>query len=259
MVPEKKRAPPPRKRNVGGTGAKRKANHQDREADSVGTRRSRRLLSKSEDNVIIKNEDDYEDLDARDAFDKILGEFIIDGRCPKCHKIYQKGHKRHLDTCKGSQEPTSRSGIDKKVLNGLSEEDRKNERKKMLARMSALSIDGLDEFHDDFATIGVIGSTGRRYIVTFQDSKGSFEYKDFPRKCQCIDSRCRRRDCKHICLVMHHLGIDLDISPDEFNSVWRQSIEDNIKELLKGEDDIDVPVTIPEGKNASIGRKFLED
>lgn len=252
VVPEKKKTS--KKNKSTSDGNKRKAEKTIEE----GTRRSRRLQGKTEDGVSVKTEE-HQEMTAEEEFEKLLGEFIIEGKCPKCLKMYQKGHKRHLSTCSDRPEPMSRSRLDKQLLHGLSEEEKKNERTKMLARMSALSLSGLDEFNDDFATIGVFGSTGRRYVVTFQDASNSLAYKDFPRKCECIDSRCRRRDCKHICLVMHLLGIDLDISPEEFNATWREAINDNIKNLIMAEDDADdIPHTIPEGKNASIGRRFLE-
>ncbi len=233
---------------------KKRKDPQKKKTEEVGGfRRSSRIRAKVEDDVVVKTET------VEDEFERLLGEFIIDGQCPKCSKVYQKGHRRHLLNCSGAPAPPSRSRIDRQLLTGLSEEDKKNERKKMLARMSALSLSGLDEFTDDFATIGVYGSTGRRYVVTFQDGGDSLEYKDFPRKCQCIDSRCRRRDCKHICLVMQLLGIDLDISREEFNATWRNLVNDNMKDLIIGEADLDdIPCTIPEGKNASVGRKFLD-
>ena len=237
---------------------KRKSDVRKKEnEEDPGARRSTRLRAKVEEGIAVKKE---EEETVEDEFERILGEFIIDGACPKCSKIYQKGHRRHLINCSGQPAPPSRSRLDKQLLLGLSEEDKKNERKKMLARMSALSISGLDDFNDECATIGVIGSTGKRYVVTFQDAGDSLEYRDFPRKCQCIDSRCRRRDCKHICLVMQLLGIDLDISREEFNATWRNAINDNIKDLIIGVQDMDdIPYTMPEGKNAKIGQRFLHE
>lgn len=232
---------------------KRKDHHSKKIRQGDGTRRSSRLRAKVEDDIVVKEET------VEEEFERMLGEFVIDGQCPKCSKLYQKGHRRHLLNCSGLPAPPSRSRIDRQLLTGLSEEDKKNERKKMLARMSALSLSGLDDFTDDFATIGVYGSTGRRYVVTFQDAGDSLQYRDFPRKCECIDSRCRRRDCKHICLVMQLLGIDLDISREEFNATWRDAVNDNMKDLIIGEHDVDdIPCTMPESKNANVGRKFLD-
>lgn len=43
----------------------------------------------------------------------------------------------------------------------------------------------------------VIGSTGNNYQVTLTDDK---------RKCQCMDHRIRRHDCKHIRLILANLN-----------------------------------------------------
>ena len=53
----------------------------------------------------------------------------------------------------------------------------------------------------------VIGSTGNHYTVIVSDAA---------RKCQCMDCRIRKRDCKHIKLILNSLGIA--DSPTQ----WRQ-------------------------------------
>lgn len=55
----------------------------------------------------------------------------------------------------------------------------------------------------------VIGSTGNHYVVSLSDGG--------VRKCQCMDHRVRKRDCKHIRLILGRLGIAADSSDD-----WRQ-------------------------------------
>jgi hypothetical protein len=237
--------------------AKKKRKIKQEEPDETapeGVRRSRRIQVKEE------NFDNLAEVETEeDRFLNLLGGFIISGECPKCSRIFEKGHRRHLLSCRGPvTEATKRVKLDREILQDLNPEEKADERKKMLKRLSALSMAGLEEFNDGYAKIGVYGSTGRRYTVTFSDAKNDgVQYKDKPRKCECIDSKCRRRDCKHICLVMQHLGIDLDIPPDEFNKTWRESVEENMK-LLADEGDGYIEYTVPEGKNEAIGRKFLE-
>lgn len=44
----------------------------------------------------------------------------------------------------------------------------------------------------------MLGSTGNKYVVTLSDDKHS---------CKCMDFRIRRRECKHIKLVLQQLGV----------------------------------------------------
>lgn len=44
----------------------------------------------------------------------------------------------------------------------------------------------------------VIGSTGKHYVVTLSDPRQT---------CQCMDFRMRKRQCKHILLVLSGMGI----------------------------------------------------
>lgn len=57
---------------------------------------------------------------------------------------------------------------------------------------------------------GVTGSTGNPYIVTLTDSA---------RKCQCLDHRMRKHDCKHIRLVLNSIGAA------EAPKEWRAALE----------------------------------
>lgn len=54
----------------------------------------------------------------------------------------------------------------------------------------------------------MLGSTGSKYHVTLAEDK---------RTCQCMDFRIRRRDCKHIKLVLQQLGISA--SPGDWHQV----------------------------------------
>eukprot|EP00879_Flechtneria_rotunda_P013620 GHRR01014226.1.p1 GENE.GHRR01014226.1~~GHRR01014226.1.p1 ORF type:complete len:214 (+),score=83.51 GHRR01014226.1:212-853(+) len=63
---------------------------------------------------------------------------------------------------------------------------------------------------EPYATFIVIGSTGNHYVVKLIGHK---------RSCTCMDHRIRRRDCKHICLILKQLGV-----ADEPQQ-WQQAIE----------------------------------
>ena len=64
-------------------------------------------------------------------------------------------------------------------------------------RISELELSGLISCSkDEGAKFIVIGSTGKNYEIVLTDDK---------RKCQCLDHRLRRRDCKHIKLVLRQL------------------------------------------------------
>lgn len=80
----------------------------------------------------------------------------------------------------------------------MSAEERKDLRKRTLARMKQLSLENLVELSEDGAKFVVLGSTGNHYTVTLSSQQQS---------CQCMDYRFRRHHCKHICLALSHLGI----------------------------------------------------
>ena len=64
-------------------------------------------------------------------------------------------------------------------------------------RIAELELSGLVNFSkEEGAKFIVIGSTGNKYEVLLSDEK---------RKCQCLDHRLRKRDCKHIKLVLKQL------------------------------------------------------
>jgi hypothetical protein len=154
-----------------------------------------------------------------------LGEFLASGDCPRCGRAFESRHAAHLAACAGGpkakREPVDggRARADKALLSQLSEKDKKDERKRMLARMSALSMDHLVEFDDDSAKFVVLGSKGDPYTVALQDGKHT---------CTCLDHRFRRHDCKHILLVLRQLG-KLDAPAD-----WRAGVEARLGELAAG-------------------------
>lgn len=74
-------------------------------------RRSSRLVKKREDeNEAAENEA------------TILAQFIISGDCPKCSKVIQKGHKKHLANCEGEVEVTELTPeeIEQQVIRSMS-------------------------------------------------------------------------------------------------------------------------------------------
>lgn len=73
-------------------------------------------------------------------------------------------------------------------------------------RIAELELSGLVNFSkEEGAKFIVIGSTGNKYEVLLSDEK---------RKCQCLDHRLRKRDCKHIKLVLKQLETSDD--PDNW-------------------------------------------
>lgn len=56
-------------------------------------RRSSRLAKKLEDET-----------EAAENEAAVLSQFIIGGDCPKCSRVVQKGHKKHLASCEGEPE-----------------------------------------------------------------------------------------------------------------------------------------------------------
>lgn len=200
----------------------------------IGPRRSSRLQVKSEN-------PDEEKETVEEKFNRQLGEFLVNETCPKCGKVYQKGHKRHLINCSGPKSEQSRiASRDRELLSELNEEDLKDERKRMLARTKALNLDGLVDFNKEAATFIVIGSRGDPYSIKLSNSKNT---------CTCLDHRFRRHDCKHILLVLSQLGI-LD-EP----SLWYKAVEAHLGELVKKEEQSLHPDEIPESKSDAF--KFI--
>lgn len=91
-----------------------------------------------------------------EKFMRELGEFIVDGECPRCGRIFEKGHKNHLQSCTGATRNFKTSYSREKEILELPEEDRKDPKKRMMARMKALDLSGLVNFDDDEAKYVVI-------------------------------------------------------------------------------------------------------
>lgn len=136
--------------------------------------------------------------DKRDAakreqeLDDALGQFLVDGTCPKCKRVYERNHRRHLMKCTGKIRPApSKEEIEMKKQQHV---------QRSASRMMQLLFDGVVSFDGEVAKFSVIGSSGNTYTLTFSDHKR--------RRCTCPDHRFRHRDCKHILLAMKVLGIE---------------------------------------------------
>jgi hypothetical protein len=177
-------------------------------------------------------------------FERELGEFIVDGSCPKCGRLVERAHRAHLESCAGAKAAAAGySKADKAALAGLTEEERKDERKRTLARMSALELSGLVEFTLTAATFIVLGSRGDPYTVTLADEK---------HRCTCLDYRFRRHNCKHICLVLSQVGA-LDAP-----ATWHAAVEGSLDALARaGAKEAPFPDSVPEDKAAEMATKFL--
>ena len=194
-----------------------------------------------------------EDIPAEERFERQVGEFIVDGTCPKCHRVFEKGHRAHLRSCggplavAGDGSTKGYSAKDRELLAELSEEERKDSKKRMLARMKALAIGNLVDFTPEAAKFIVFGSKGDPYTVTLADEK---------HKCTCLDHRFRRHNCKHICLVLSQ------VEALEDPSTWHSAVERKLDELIKtgGEEDEEKLPPIapaPKDKSAEMAAKFL--
>lgn len=38
---------------------------------------------------------------ASEKFDRELGEFVVEGKCPRCGRVMERGHRQHLQSCTG--------------------------------------------------------------------------------------------------------------------------------------------------------------
>lgn len=190
---------------------------------------------------------------AEDRFNRELGVFIVNEECPKCGKLFTKGHKSHLKSCKGTKKSERQVQEEEEVevelpREVLTEEEKKDAKKKLAARMRALELSGLDEVTADHASFQVLGSgKNRLYTVTLNDEKHS---------CQCMDYRFRRHNCKHICLVLNRLGI-----LEQPQAAWRQAVERRLAELKALHEGGSTPIkeasVAPPHQDAAMAAKFL--
>lgn len=155
------------------------------------------------------------------------------GKCPKCHGVLQKGHERHLKLCKGVTEDSIRRNNEREVMASIPKDILKSksaeaQTMKLMARLRKVKISGLKSRSDLSAKFIVTGSTGRGYEINLSDGSKSGPYSGFPRRCNCVDARTKRHDCKHCSAVILALGFDLNVSDEEWNSMWRMHLDENI-------------------------------
>lgn len=86
VAPERKQATPKAPRV--------KREKREEAAEEGGARRSTRLRG-----AAAKKEREEEAEEAR--LERELGEFIVDGECPRCGKVFERGHRAHLAACTG--------------------------------------------------------------------------------------------------------------------------------------------------------------
>jgi len=196
----------------------------------------------------LRNSVKEEEETAEARYQRQLGEFLVDGTCPKCGRVFQKGHRAHLRSCSGPPNPTKGySARDRELLAEMPEEDRADANKRMLARMKALELSGLVDFvpADPSASFIVIGSKGDPYTVTLSDEK---------HRCTCLDHRFRRHNCKHICLVLSQLNT-LDNPAGWFAAL--QSQMDKLTQPKEEQDQGLPPSSLPVDRTAQVAMKFV--
>jgi hypothetical protein len=199
----------------------------------------------------LRNSVKEEEETAEARYQRQLGEFLVDGTCPKCGRVFQKGHRAHLRSCSGPRHPsvgrTGYSARDRELLAEIPEEDRADSKKRMIARMKALELSGLVDFvpADPSASFIVIGSKGDPYTVTLSDEK---------HRCTCLDHRFRRHNCKHICLVLSQLDT-LD-NP----AGWFAALQGQMDKPTQRKEDQDQglpPSSLPVDRAAQVAMKFV--
>lgn len=226
---------------------------EDKALERGNLRRSSRLKN------IVKKDADYDAAEIQKAeetveerYNRQLGEFLVDGTCPKCGRVFERGHRAHLRTCSGPRNQVQTSGgtrsgysaRDRELLAEIPEEDRADSKKRMLARMKALELSGLVDFDstEPSASFIVIGSRGDPYTVRLTDEK---------HKCTCLDHRFRRHNCKHICLVLSQLNTL------EEPSQWCAALQSQMDTLMQPHNEELPNSSLPVDHTAQVAMKFV--
>jgi hypothetical protein len=103
------------------------------------------------DEKVAENQED----DELSPEDLELGEFKIDGACPRCGRVYTSGHAKHLANCKGEQKPNKLSLAELVQLEVAKIE-------KQEQKLLELELGGLIDLTEEAAVFMVIGSKGQR-------------------------------------------------------------------------------------------------
>eukprot|EP00892_Ulva_mutabilis_P006976 jgi/Ulvmu1/4650/UM002_0381.1 len=167
-------------------------------------RRSRRLRGEAGAADEVENDDLAESHSQ-------LAVFTINGICPNCGRVVTRGHRKHLDNCSSATQRPQ-----KPLADMIQAEMQKIETDN--AKLRELELGGLIGLDDDHAVFNVVGSTGKHYKIEFTGEK---------RSCQCPDHRIRKRDCKHIRLLLKSLCIENDPSS------WKSATANLIKQHPK--------------------------
>ncbi|GBF98448.1 hypothetical protein Rsub_11093 [Raphidocelis subcapitata] len=156
-----------------------------------------------------------------------LADFIQKGECPRCgaESSDYDLQQHHLAACRGPPEPPTEEQLRKKA-------------KTEVERMKELELGGLVDYVIDGegpgararATFIVVGSRGNHYAIKL-DSEPPEDGKK--RSCECPDHRIRKRDCKHIKLVMQQLGVGGALDS------WPEALSQQVSEVA-GADEEDV-------------------
>ncbi|KAI3438626.1 hypothetical protein D9Q98_001048 [Chlorella vulgaris] len=163
---------------------------------------------------------------ASERFERELGEFVVSEQCPRCGRVLQRGHRRHLQACPGAlqerpaaaaarAEPRPRDA----AMEDLDAEERQDQHRRLLARMSQLHLEGITELSEIAAKFVVLGSARNHYTVTLTDPSHT---------CTCPDYRFRRHDCKHISLCLQQLGVF-----ETPHREWKAAVEARMSELVQ--------------------------
>ncbi|EIE27523.1 hypothetical protein COCSUDRAFT_64271 [Coccomyxa subellipsoidea C-169] len=157
-----------------------------------------------------------------------LALFVVNDECPRCSKVLTKGHKQHLEHCTGK--PPRPAKYDESDDEDVAEDEeelaevevsKEAERIQRLDdKLKSLQMNGLIELTDKAAKFVVLGSTKKHYTVTLSDDRHA---------CQCVDSRIRKHECKHIRLVL----TQLDIADNP--SKWHEAVEAKVGQVLQND------------------------
>ena len=86
---------------------------------------------------------------AEERFERELGEFVVEGACPRCGRVLERGQRAHLRACGGeaarARAPRAEGGPPRPrdaAVEELTEEERKSAKKRLLARMKHVGVVG---------------------------------------------------------------------------------------------------------------------
>ncbi|KAK9812653.1 hypothetical protein WJX72_001341 [[Myrmecia] bisecta] len=176
---------------------------------------------------------------------------MIDGECPRCGKVMERGHQAHLARCSAVRQPKAEAAedeeeeeLDEATTLAEIQAEQEERKKRQKAKLRELEMSGLIDFNDEHAVFVVLGSTGTHYKVTLSEEAKA--------ACQCMDFRIRRRICKHQRLVLGQLGL-----PEDSPKGWRQAVADQMDTLVEEAHDhgLDSEVPAPPKKKVKQGRK----